>query len=141
MLTFFIFTLNMVILASLGFPLEVTAIILIFDVIWGFFTHSDYLPAMPTISKILITPFDHSNHHESSHEKMHSNYGNVTSIYDHIFGTYDRNPKTYKYGCNANYNTETIFEAQLTPLLVYFKQNGPVLLQQIRKLVFSLRAR
>lgn len=119
-LLFFEGYLGVLILSVLGFPQEVMSLVLSFTTIYIFFTHSDYVPETPTLSKVFISQHDHSKHHESDFSKQNSNYGNCLSIYDHLFGTYNHAPKTFKYGVNANYNTDTVFESQFKPILRYF---------------------
>lgn len=118
-LLFFEGYLGVLILSVLGFPQEVMSVVLSFTTIYIFYTHSDYVPETPTLSKVMISQQDHSKHHEAEFSKQNSNYGNCLSIYDHLFGTYNRSPKSYKYGVNAEYDTDTIFESQFKPVLRY----------------------
>lgn len=109
-------------LAFLGFPQEIVSTLSLFTIVYVFLTHSDHSPEMPALSKVFITPYDHSKHHESDFQKQHSNYGQILSIYDHLFKTYNRDKKTYLYGCLADYKAESVFEAQFLPLFRYIKK-------------------
>ncbi len=75
------------------------------DGLFSFFTHANIrLPArLERILRLaLVTPRVHALHHSSHQPETDSNYGNVFTIWDRMFGTYgDRradHPETIQYG-------------------------------------------
>jgi len=54
------------------------------------------------ISWLIVSPNMHKIHHHYVRPQTDSNYGNIFSIWDHLFGTYrDMDPKELRYGVDV----------------------------------------
>jgi sterol desaturase/sphingolipid hydroxylase (fatty acid hydroxylase superfamily) len=55
---------------------------------WGYFIHADVPWTLGPLGKVFISPAAHRLHHIRDEELMGSNYGNMLTIWDQVFGTY-----------------------------------------------------
>lgn len=86
--------------ALLGFTIEVYVVV---SVIWAslqILTHTNYIKnEIPLISKIFVTPSHHRVHHGRNDPYINKNYGGIFSLWDRMFGTYQKelidNPVEY----------------------------------------------
>jgi sterol desaturase/sphingolipid hydroxylase (fatty acid hydroxylase superfamily) len=80
-------------LIVMGFnPIDVyfsMGLILVFQ----FFNHSELIPQLGFLDYIINTPSAHRVHHGTEERLYNSNYGGVTLIFDHLFGTFAKEPK------------------------------------------------
>lgn len=53
-----------------------------------FFIHTEFVPPIPLLDKVLNTPVNHRVHHSSNPAYYNKNLGGLTVIFDHLFGTY-----------------------------------------------------
>jgi len=78
-------------------------------VFFTYWTHSNVgLPIWldKTLSYVIITPITHKFHHHFERPWTDTNFGNVLSIWDRMFGTFFYgNPKEIKYGVDVVDNT------------------------------------
>jgi sterol desaturase/sphingolipid hydroxylase (fatty acid hydroxylase superfamily) len=70
------------------------------NLIYQFFVHSEYLPKLGPLEKILNTPSNHRVHHASNPAYLDRNYGGMLILYDRLFGTYveENNNDPPRYG-------------------------------------------
>ena len=94
----------------IGIPVAFFAFYRIATVFFTYFTHANI--TMPlwldkSLSYIFVTPYVHKFHHHFERPWTDTNFGNIFSIWDRIFGTfvYD-DPKKIKYGLDV-LNDET----------------------------------
>jgi sterol desaturase/sphingolipid hydroxylase (fatty acid hydroxylase superfamily) len=64
---------------------------------WGYFIHADVPWTLGPVGKVLISPAAHRLHHIRDETLMGSNYGNMLTLWDRLFGTW-RDPAPY-LGC------------------------------------------
>jgi sterol desaturase/sphingolipid hydroxylase (fatty acid hydroxylase superfamily) len=55
---------------------------------WGYFIHADVPWTLGPLGKVFISPAAHRLHHIRDEELMGSNYGNMLTVWDQLFGTY-----------------------------------------------------
>ena len=55
---------------------------------WGYFIHSDVPWTLGPLGEILISPAAHRLHHIRDEKLMGSNYGNMLTLWDRLFGTW-----------------------------------------------------
>ncbi len=67
---------------------------------YQFFIHTQTIPKLGFLDRVLNTPSNHRVHHACNLEYLDCNYGGITVIFDHIFGTYvpESDAITTKYG-------------------------------------------
>ncbi|MGZ3788500.1 MAG: sterol desaturase family protein [Bacteriovorax sp.] len=77
----------------IGFnPVEVyfcLGVILLFQ----FVIHTELIPKLGFLDKIINTPSAHRAHHSSNPKLHNTNYGGITLIFDHLFGTFSSEPE------------------------------------------------
>lgn len=84
-------TLMTLVFGVLGLPLLVILAYGLIGLVWQFWTHLDV--ALPEgldrpMRAVLVTPSMHRVHHSTDMREGNSNFGQVLSIWDHLFGTY-----------------------------------------------------
>ncbi|MBX9897014.1 MAG: sterol desaturase family protein [Qipengyuania sp.] len=55
---------------------------------WGYFIHSDVPWTLGPLGEILVSPAAHRLHHIRDETLMGSNYGNMLTLWDRLFGTW-----------------------------------------------------
>ena len=55
---------------------------------WGYFIHADVAWTLGPVGKLLISPAAHRLHHIRDERLMGTNYGNMLTIWDKLFGTW-----------------------------------------------------
>lgn len=88
--------------------------------LWAVFTHLNEtkLKNTPLADKVLITPSLHRVHHSSNAVYVDTNFSNMFSFWDQLFGTHQRELKSEKpiFGITGNdrLNTEKILSTQFS---------------------------
>lgn len=72
----------------LGLPLWAIGVGLLIRSWWGYFIHADVPWTLGVFGKVFISPAAHRLHHIRDEELMGSNYGNMLTLWDRLFGTY-----------------------------------------------------
>lgn len=72
----------------LGLPYWAIAVALLIRGWWGYFIHADVPWTLGIFGKALISPAAHRLHHIRDEALMGSNYGNMLTLWDKVFGTY-----------------------------------------------------
>ncbi|MEO8146144.1 MAG: sterol desaturase family protein [Bacteroidia bacterium] len=79
--------------------------------LYDFLVHTEYAPKLEFIEKIFITPSLHSVHHGKNDIYIDKNYGSTFSIWDRLFGTFQKKTETVKYGIKGGYIDKSAFWA------------------------------
>jgi len=72
----------------LGLPFWAIALAVLIRGWWGYFIHADVPWTLGIFGKVLISPAAHRLHHIRDEALMGSNYGNMLTLWDKVFGTY-----------------------------------------------------
>ena len=67
--------------------------------------HTERIGKLGWLDKIFNTPSVHRVHHGSNKKYLDKNYGGVLIIWDHLFGTYQKEEEKVFYGLTKNINT------------------------------------
>ncbi|TND07800.1 MAG: sterol desaturase [Bacteroidetes bacterium] len=94
-----------------GFDPLVLVIILKVSGIYDFLLHTEYIPKLGFLEKILITPSLHRVHHGKNEIYIDKNYGSTFLIWDQVFGTYQEETETVRYGIKSPYTDNNPFVA------------------------------
>jgi sterol desaturase/sphingolipid hydroxylase (fatty acid hydroxylase superfamily) len=85
---------KMGVVLALGAPV---AAVILFEIALNaaaLFNHANFdLPGDRWLRRILVTPDFHRVHHSSHRHEIDSNYGNVLSVWDYLFGSYVAQPR------------------------------------------------
>ncbi len=77
-------------LVLLGFSPKIIGVMISVSLLYQIFVHTELVPHIPGIEWIVNTPSAHRVHHGSNHEYIDKNFGGVFLIWDHLFGTYQK---------------------------------------------------
>ena len=86
-----------------GFSPVVLVIILKISGVYDFFLHTQYIPKLGFLEKILITPSQHRVHHGKNELYLDKNYGSTFVIWDKLFGTFQEETEPVTYGITSPY--------------------------------------
>ncbi len=100
-------------LPLLGFEPWTIYVMFGFNLVYQFFTHTEAIGRLPRpVEFIFNTPSHHRVHHGSDPEYLDKNYGGILIIWDRMFGTFQREMQTPKYGLTKPVNTYNIVKLQ-----------------------------
>ena len=74
------------------------------------------------LSYFIITPNMHHVHHHYTAPYTDSNYGDLFSIWDRMFGTYTARINTFTPGIKG-YNEDNFIKIQVDPIIRYLREN------------------
>lgn len=72
----------------LGFKIEMLTFYVLLNLQYQVWIHTDIIPKLGFLDKILNTPSNHRVHHGMDPIYLNKNFGGVTMFFDHLFGTY-----------------------------------------------------
>ena len=93
----------------LGLPPEFVVISISLNLFYQFFMHTEAIGRIPYIEGIIDTPSAHRVHHGSNPIYIDKNYGGVLMIWDRLFGTYQPETETVKYGITTGFVSNNPF--------------------------------
>jgi sterol desaturase/sphingolipid hydroxylase (fatty acid hydroxylase superfamily) len=65
---------------------------------FGIFNHSRFVPKLGVLEDFIATPANHRVHHGTAPKYIDKNYSQVLIIWDRIFGTFQREEETPRFG-------------------------------------------
>ncbi|SBT66477.1 Sterol desaturase/sphingolipid hydroxylase, fatty acid hydroxylase superfamily [Micromonospora sediminicola] len=93
-------------LALLGIPPWMILLQQSVSLLYQFFLHTERINVLPRpIEWIFNTPSHHRVHHGSNTEYLDRNYGGILIIWDRLFGTFEPERATARYGLTKNIGT------------------------------------
>jgi sterol desaturase/sphingolipid hydroxylase (fatty acid hydroxylase superfamily) len=93
-------------LALLGAPLALIASVGGFNLIYQFWIHTERIGTFPRVIEFVMnTPSHHRVHHATNPQYLDRNYGGVFIIWDRVFGTFEPEVETPRYGLTTNIET------------------------------------
>ena len=93
------------ILPLLGFDPTIIAVAGVISTLWGIVGHTQIVGKLGPIEWVFNTPSHHRVHHGSNAQYIDKNYGNLLIIWDRMFGTFEPEEESVKYGLVKNVNT------------------------------------
>jgi alkylglycerol monooxygenase len=91
------------ILPVFGFSPIILVLILKISGIYDFLLHTQYVPKLGWLEKIIITPSLHRVHHGKNDIYIDKNYGSTFVIWDKLFGTFQGETEPVVFGIKSNY--------------------------------------
>lgn len=95
-----------VVLPLIGFDPFILVFTLQISGIYDFWLHTQSIPRLGFLEKILITPSLHRVHHGKNDIYIDKNYGSTFVIWDQLFGTLQRETEPVKYGIKSETYTD-----------------------------------
>ncbi|WP_299326924.1 sterol desaturase family protein [Parasphingopyxis sp.] len=102
-------------LIFLGFPPSVVLFGIFFVLAYQTWIHTELIGRLGFLDAILNTPSNHRVHHGCDDKYIDKNYGGILIVWDRLFGTYQREEETPRYGLKRD------FEA-VNPLIVWISE-------------------
>ncbi len=93
------------VLPLMGFPASMITSLLVLHGMYPFFIHTRLIGKLGILEYILVTPSHHRVHHASNDTYLDKNYGDVLIIWDKLFGTFQKEEETPRYGLTKPLNT------------------------------------
>jgi sterol desaturase/sphingolipid hydroxylase (fatty acid hydroxylase superfamily) len=72
---------------------------------FGIFNHSRFIPKLGVLEEFVATPANHRVHHGTEPKYIDKNYSQVLIIWDRIFGTFQREEETPRFGLVKAYTS------------------------------------
>lgn len=109
--------------ALMGFPPEAIIFGVIFVLAYQTWLHTELIGKLGPLELILNTPSHHRVHHGCDDKYLDKNYGGIFIFWDRIWGTFQIEEETPRYGLKRDFNSQN-------PLKVWFSE-WPDLLRDI----------
>ena len=93
------------ILPLIGFDPTIIAVAGVISTLWGVVGHTQMVGKLGPLEWILNTPSHYRVHHGSNPEYIDKNFGNLLIVWDKLFGTFEPEKATVRYGLVNNVNT------------------------------------
>lgn len=97
-------------LCLIGIPPQMILFFETLSAIYGYIIHTDKINKLGVIDLIFNTPSNHRVHHGKNPEYIDKNMGGILMIFDHLFGTYQRESAIPVYGINSGPKTHHPFK-------------------------------
>ncbi|MEL7099813.1 MAG: sterol desaturase family protein [Pseudomonadota bacterium] len=111
-------------LVLLGFAPEAVFFGIIVVLAYQTWIHTEKVGRLGWLDTWLNTPSNHRVHHGCDDKYLDRNYGGITVIWDRLFGTYQAEEETPRYGLKRDFDSRN-------PLVVWFSE-WPQLLRDLR---------
>jgi sterol desaturase/sphingolipid hydroxylase (fatty acid hydroxylase superfamily) len=85
-------------IALLGVPLGVFGAMLSLSTLYQFWIHTELVPPLGRLEKVLNTPALHRVHHGVNPRYLDKNHGGIVAFYDVLFGTWEPESEPVVYG-------------------------------------------
>ena len=94
-----------IILPLIGLDPTIIAIAGVISTLWGIVGHTQIINKLGPLEWIFNTPSHHRVHHGANEQYIDKNYGNLLIIWDRLFGTFELEKESVRYGLVKNVNT------------------------------------
>ncbi len=111
-------------LILLGFPPVVVFFGILIVLAYQTWIHTETIRRLGWLDRVFNTPSNHRVHHGCDPKYLDRNYGGILMVWDHLFGTYQAEEETPRYGLKRAFNS-------VHPLKVWFSEL-PGLLRDLR---------
>jgi sterol desaturase/sphingolipid hydroxylase (fatty acid hydroxylase superfamily) len=116
-------------IALLGFPIWMFLIVWQLNTLYQFFIHTTQIESLGPLEFFLNTPSHHRVHHGQNPQYINKNYAGSLIIWDKIFGTFEPEDETVRYGVTEPLTRFNPFYANIKVALDtwYYTQGHPIL--------------
>lgn len=90
--------LAMLVLPVVGVSIAQFILINLVMTVYGIFTHTNVIPKLGFLEHFLVTPANHRVHHGRQPKYLDRNYGQITVIFDKLFGSHQVEEEAPDYG-------------------------------------------
>lgn len=90
--------------------------------IYQLFIHTEVIRKLGVLDLVLITPSVHRVHHGVNDEYLDKNFGKIFVIWDHLFGTYEKERAVVVYGASDPEGESGLVRCQLVPVKKWWRK-------------------
>lgn len=101
------------VMAFLGFPLEMFLVVSALDLLWQYFLHTRSVGKLGPLEWFMNTPSHHRVHHGKNPQYIDKNHAGALIIWDKMFGTFEPEGEEVVYGITKPLNTWNPFWANI----------------------------
>jgi sterol desaturase/sphingolipid hydroxylase (fatty acid hydroxylase superfamily) len=102
-------------LILMGFAPEMVFFGVIVVLAYQTWLHTELIGKLGPLEQVLNTPSHHRVHHGSDEKYLDKNYGGITIIWDRLFGTFQMEEETPRYGLKRDFDSQN-------PVVVWFSE-------------------
>ncbi len=102
-------------LVFLGFPPEMIFFGVIVVLAYQTWLHTELIGKLGAVEWVLNTPSHHRVHHGCDEKYLDRNYGGITILWDRLFGTFQEEEETPRYGLKRDFDSQN-------PMVVWFSE-------------------
>ncbi len=102
-------------LVLIGFPPELVFFGILVVLTYQTWIHTELIGRLGPLEGILNTPSNHRVHHGCDDKYIDKNYGGILIVWDRLFGTYQREEETPRYGLKRDFDS-------VNPITVWFSE-------------------
>ncbi len=113
-------------LCFIGIPPQMILFFETLSAIFGYIIHTEKIKKLGVIDLVFNTPSNHRVHHGSNPEYIDKNMGGILMIFDHLFGTYQREKSTPLYGITNNIDTHNPLKILLHEYVTIYKKTSQI---------------
>ena len=92
-------------MAVLGVPPAVFGIVLLIDLLYQFWVHTEQIGKLGWFDRVLCSPSNHRVHHAVNDDYIDKNYGGILILWDRLFGTFREETEPCVYGTRGALNS------------------------------------
>ncbi|MEL7537044.1 MAG: sterol desaturase family protein [Pseudomonadota bacterium] len=92
-------------LVLIGFPAELVFFGIIVVLAYQTWIHTELVGKLGPLERIINTPSNHRVHHGCDDKYMDKNYGGILMVWDQLFGTYQAEEETPRYGLKRDFDS------------------------------------
>lgn len=108
----------------LGFDPADLLLFIVAQGIYQLFIHTEAVKKLGYLDLILVTPSVHRVHHGVNEEYLDKNFGKIFVIWDHLFGTYEREIAPVLYGASDADGENGVIRCQLLPVKKWWRKQA-----------------
>ncbi|MEM1263099.1 MAG: sterol desaturase family protein [Pseudomonadota bacterium] len=112
-------------LVFVGFPAELVFFGIVVVLAYQTWIHTELIGRLGVLDGVFNTPSNHRVHHGCDDKYLDKNYGGILIIWDRLFGTYQAEEETPRFGLKRSFDS-------VNPLIVWFSE-VPGLVRDIRR--------
>ena len=110
-------------LIFMGFAPELVFFGVIVVLAYQTWLHTELIGKLGPVEWVLNTPSHHRVHHGADDKYLDKNYGGITIVWDRLFGTFQREEETPRYGLKRDFDSKN-------PVVVWFSE-WPALIRDV----------
>ena len=102
-------------LVLIGFPAELVFFGIIVVLAYQTWIHTELIGRLGFLEGLINTPSNHRVHHGCDEKYLDKNYGGILIVWDRLFGTYQAEEETPRYGLKRDFHS-------VNPFVVWFSE-------------------